>query len=155
MCPFHSFVETFLTQIFRWLPGSRILETHIYRVGSYPYDLIAPVIILWRPVQMDTAQTDGKPTSSKDIRTSDIRTVWLRFHPSAQNIVIDTLKNAASHALEAHRTLNGNSVEAFLEIADLRGHVNVFEITGPKANQVIKGALKPISNDQRAEFKQV
>ncbi|KAF4617537.1 hypothetical protein D9613_005911 [Agrocybe pediades] len=139
----------------RWSPGSRVLETHLYKIGSYPYDLIAPVTILWRPVQKEVPPSGKQSTQPIDTQQqSDIRTVWLRFHPSAQSIVVETLKAAASRALEAHRNLHGDLEPANVEIADLRGHVNVFEITGPKASQVIKGALSPVSNDKRPEFAQ-
>lgn len=39
-------------------------------------------------------------------------------------------------------------------MADLREQFNVFEIMGPKASQVLKGALKP-ADDKREDFKKV
>jgi ribonuclease P/MRP protein subunit POP1 len=46
-------------------------------------------------------------------------------------------------------------VHAKVEIADLRGSVNTFEIMGTKASQVIKGALSSVGDDDRQEFKKV
>ncbi|KAI0917369.1 hypothetical protein AcW1_007429 [Taiwanofungus camphoratus] len=34
----------------RFLTGARACETHIYKYESYPYDLIAPITIIWRPI---------------------------------------------------------------------------------------------------------
>jgi len=42
-----------------------------------------------------------------------------------------------------------------VEIADLRGQINVFEIMGPKSSQVLRGALNPVLQDQRKDFTQV
>ncbi len=39
-------------------------------------------------------------------------------------------------------------------MADLREHLNVYEIMGPKASQIIKGALKPV-DDKREDFRKV
>jgi len=83
------------------------------------------------------------------------RSVWLRFHPSAHTEVLDTLKGAASQSLVNYKAIGGNVEEVNLEISDLKGHLNAFEIMGPKASQVIKGALSPVRSEQRGEFQQV
>ena len=44
---------------------------------------------------------------------------------------------------------------AEIEIADLRGHTNTFEFTGPKSSQVIHGVMKLVSEDKRKEVKDV
>jgi ribonuclease P/MRP protein subunit POP1 len=82
------------------------------------------------------------------------RTIWLRFHPSVQLEVFDTLKQAASRTLVNYKN-NADSQEATLKIADLTRQVNVFEIMGPKSSQVIKGALSPVASENRKEFLQV
>lgn len=84
------------------------------------------------------------------------RVVWLRSHPSMFDEVFSSLQTAASLTLDAaKRNAGGHTVDFDVEIADLRGHVNVFEIMGPKANQVLKGAMSPIPQDQRREFNEV
>ena len=40
-----------------------------------------------------------------------------------------------------------------MEIADLRGEVNIFEIMGPQANQVLRGALRAVPRGE-GEFDQ-
>lgn len=82
------------------------------------------------------------------------RFVWLRFHPSAHTEVFDTLREAASQTLANFKATQGDAEEVNLEISDLKGHLNVFEIMGPKASQVIKGALSPVRSEQRGEFQQ-
>jgi len=62
------------------------------------------------------------------------------------------LKTAASQALANCKTLGEQEVN--LEISNLKGHLNVFEIMGPKSSQVIKGALSPVRSEQRGEFQQ-
>ena len=71
--------------------------------------------------------------------------------------MFSTLQNAASLALVSlKKAFPTEDVEKFeVEIADLRESINVFEIMGPKSSQVIRGALRPLLGDERAEFKQV
>ena len=42
-----------------------------------------------------------------------------------------------------------------VEVVDLRGKFNIFELMGPKSSQVIKGALTPVPGDDREELNQV
>lgn len=83
------------------------------------------------------------------------RTIWLRFHPSIQLEVFDTLEEAASRTLAKYKTNSNGPQEVTLELADLRRHVNAFEIMGPKSSQVIKGALSPIASENRTDFLKV
>lgn len=84
------------------------------------------------------------------------RTVWVWVHPSVYDAVYVQMRVAASFALEqAQEAKPGRLLPFKLEMADLREQVNVFEIMGPKSSQVIKGALRPLLGDDRAEFKQV
>ncbi|KDR82747.1 hypothetical protein GALMADRAFT_238256 [Galerina marginata CBS 339.88] len=153
----------------RYLSGSRVLETYIYKVASYPYDLVAPVTIIWKPLSKATSDPEvlnqssaskkgkGKETQhspANDSTQSNSRSVWLRFHPSAKTAVVDILKQAASNALASYKITCKDGQEAILEIADLTGQINVFEIMGPKSSQVIKGALSPVSTEIREDFSQ-
>ncbi|KIM43164.1 hypothetical protein M413DRAFT_443976 [Hebeloma cylindrosporum] len=157
----------------RCLTGSRTLETCIYRPGSYPYDLVAPLTIIWKPHTQRTSKERETQTSrqslpsknkgkakagsdppSKQLDSMVARSVWLRFHPSAHTEVLDTLREAASQTLANRKASQDNAEEVNLEISDLKGHLNAFEIMGPKASQVIKGALSPVRSEQRGEFQQ-
>jgi ribonuclease P/MRP protein subunit POP1 len=94
---------------------------------------------------------DHGPLESASAATR-LRIVWIRVHPVAFDDVFKALQEAASLTLS---DVNRQGQEAEIELADLRGQLNVFEITGPKANQVIKGSLSPVGEDQRGEFKKV
>ena len=83
------------------------------------------------------------------------RTIWLRFHPSVQLEVFDALKQAASRTLVKYKNDSDDPQDHTLEIADLTTHVNVFEIMGPKSSQVIKGALSPVTSENRKDFLKV
>ena len=111
----------------------------------------------------------GKETEQVQIPEADVntlafppdmdvsRTVWIRIHPAAFDDSLAALQTASSLALRTiKRDLKLQTDKVFeVEIADLRGQLNAFEIMGPKSSQVIKGALVPIGDDQREEFKKV
>jgi ribonuclease P/MRP protein subunit POP1 len=178
----------------RFLTGSRVLETHIYQHLSYPFDLIAPVTVMWNPQsppveapskdQVSTTDEGlasgtkrkknnkgkekgkGKETEQARIPGADTdplpsdmklsRVVWIRINPAAFDDVLASLRTAASYTLQTvKRDLKLKEDKTFeVEIVDLRGQLNVFEIMGPKSSQVIQGALIPV-DDQREEFKKV
>ncbi|KAG6903119.1 hypothetical protein C0995_004666 [Termitomyces sp. Mi166 len=81
-----------------------------------------------------------------------IRVVWIMSHPSAYQDILSSIQTSASLTIEASRRENANK-EVEVEIGDLRGQVNIFEIMGPKSNQVLRGALSPVLQDKREEFK--
>ena len=127
----------------RYLTGSRAYETLLYMPGSYPYDLAGPVTILWRP----TAKLD-----SDDLAHSP-RTVWVVCHPSIFESAFRSLSISSSFAIEASGSDDKGRHK--VEVVDLRGKFNIFELMGPKSSQVIKGALVPILDDGCEEINQV
>ncbi|KAF9527535.1 POP1-domain-containing protein [Crepidotus variabilis] len=154
----------------RYTPGARILNTHIYKLGSYPLGLISPATVMWKPVPLPTVPTEptkaiilnqgkGDEKEKAPIKRSSstdpfrMRSAWVRVHPSAYEEVLKILQQAASQTLVDHQQRNANSEELNLDLIDLRGHVNIYEIMGPKSCQVLKGVLKPVSSDKRADFK--
>jgi ribonuclease P/MRP protein subunit POP1 len=139
-----------LTPKSRFSVGSRALETHIHKPGSYPFDLIAPITVIWKPLAPISPLAGTKPDSDTS------RVVWLRSHPSVFDEVFSSVQAAASLTLDAtKRNMGEEQRDIDVEIADLRGHINVFEIMGPKSSQVLKGALNPVPQDQRKDFTQV
>lgn len=145
---------------YRYTNGARIAETHFYESGWYPYAYIGPVTIIWQPLSAEMASardrlSTPKPDSGKDAEGTQPhrRTVWIRTHPLIHEKVFDALKFATTKLLE--NTPQPGNAEAEVELSDLRDQVNVFEIMGPKANQVIHGAVKPASEDKREELKKV
>lgn len=159
--------------LLRFLTGARVLDTHIYKPGSYPFDLIAPVTILWKPTPSTETPAPKAPSQTthqkkkltgkgkekewplESIPPQDpaIRTVWVWTHPATYSDIFSALQASASLALESIKLSGGPRTE--VEIADFREHVNVFEIMGPKSSQVLKGALKPVKEENRDEFKKV
>ena len=150
----------------RFTTGARSCDTHLYKRGSYPFGLLAPITVLWKHLSQrppEAVQVKPKPKGSKgkrkereDSPEDSGRVVWVWVHPSVFEQVYLELQTAASFALEAVK--KGNIAvdgKAEVEIADLREQVNVFEIMGPKSSQVIKGALKPVNEDGREAFKKV
>ncbi|KXN88226.1 Ribonucleases P/MRP protein subunit POP1 [Leucoagaricus sp. SymC.cos] len=123
----------------RFVLGSRVLNTHLYGCGAYPFGLLGPATVMWRPIITQTKTDTNRP-----------RTLWLRIHPLIFNDVTRELQKATSDILARPRS---STEEIEVEITDLRGQVNAFEIMGPKSSQVLKGALTAASSgDERADF---
>lgn len=96
----------------------------------------------------DPAACDkNKPTEDMQ------RSLWLRIHPGAYDAASSTLTRAAMRVLATAKEAGEPAAE--IEIADLRGHVNAFELTGPKSSQVIHGVMKLVSEDKRKDVKEV
>ncbi|KAG2357597.1 POP1-domain-containing protein [Suillus spraguei] len=152
----------------RCMSGARVLETDLYKSRSYPFELIAPVTIMWQPLPVGNTSAPANASmaegSSKRRRKgkdnapantaqqSPTRVIWVRSHPAVFDDIFAALQGSASLVLEAEKQRH-KDVYAEVEIADLRGSVNAFEIMGPKASQVIKGALSSVVDDDRQEFK--
>ena len=134
--------------------------------------------IIWQPVTNSTTQISGPsevvgasaPGSSKGrkrkgksrekadavLSSPPTRLVWIKVHPSVFHEVYIELRDATSFTLEkVKKSAQDGEPEVIVEMADLRKRLNVFEIMGPKSSQVIKGALKPVLEDKREEFKKV
>jgi ribonuclease P/MRP protein subunit POP1 len=115
--------------------------------------------VIWKPQAQPTTQPidkKGKGKATNEISSpSDTRSVWVRFHPSVFMEVFEILKEAASRTLQNYKEQNGDMPEAVLELINMQGLLNVFEIMGPKASQVIKGVLTPVNTGKRPTFAEV
>ncbi|KAG8684812.1 hypothetical protein FRC08_013472, partial [Ceratobasidium sp. 394] len=122
----------------RYVSGVRICPTHLYEAGSWPKDLVAPVTVLWRPVMVAPGHKSAESslTVQRPSADQETRTVWIRVHPAS-------LKNAMESLKLAHKQVSTTSQ---LEIADLSGDVNAFELVGPRTSQVIHGAFRLAGN---------
>ncbi|KAF5360528.1 hypothetical protein D9756_004746 [Leucocoprinus leucothites] len=149
----------------RWVTGSRVFNTHLYECGAYPFGLLGSVTIIWRPINIHTgdqvlshpsATQKGKeiaveaPKVMPEADNNRTRTLWLRIHPVIFDDVTHELQKATSQVLARPRS---STEEIEIEIADLRGQVNAFEIMGPKSNQVLRGALTSVNKENRIDFK--
>ena len=127
----------------RYLTGSRGCEVLLYMPNAYPYDLVGPVTILWRPADS---------LDSNDLAHSP-RTAWVICHPSIFERAFRSLTVSSSFAVEASES--NDERRQRVEVVDLRGRFNIFELMGPKSSQVIKGALTPVPDDGQEELNRV
>jgi hypothetical protein len=99
---------------------------------------------------------EGLPESPPESPDEETRTIWIRCHPAIFTAVLSTLKSAVSLSLDALKKSPGHSENSYsVEVIDLRESINVFEITGPKSSQVVRGALTPTIANHTGEFKKV
>lgn len=153
------------------MAGSRACDTFAYKHASYPLALLGPMTIIWQPSSPEgnsshapepLARPKGKG-KGKEKQADDMappepnigpRVIWVRCHPAIFEDVFESLRTSASHALEQSKKKDPQA-HAEIEIVDLRGCINAFEIMGPMSSQVIKGALSPVGNDDRKDVKKV
>lgn len=96
------------------------------------------------------------PESLPESPDDETRTIWIRCHPAIFSTVLSTFKNAVSLSLDNLKKSPGHSQNSYsVEVIDLRNSINVFEITGPKSSQVVRGALIPTIANHTGEFKKV
>lgn len=113
---------------------------------------------MWQPLHESTdLKGKGKePSATAPIpesqRNAD-RVVWLRFHPVVHLQVLSALQTAASRYLAMKKEEGVGGIH--MQIVDLKDQINVFEIMGPQASQIIRGVLSAVPGDQRDEFKKV
>jgi len=135
----------FLTRVGRYIDGSRICYVHAYESGDYPYNLIGPISIIWKPVDLEW---DGISSDGPGIADAATRAIWIRSHPAIYAQLHRAICNSVMHLgsvtqRSAQVDMELDNDKAFeLEVADLRNDINVFEITGPRSSQVIAGALR-------------
>ncbi|KAG8857326.1 hypothetical protein FRB96_005813 [Tulasnella sp. 330] len=126
----------------RYTFGGRLCDTHIYQVGAYPFDIIGPCALLWKPDDTSTPAPSGETTIAPS-KSDSHRVVWLRCHPGIFDAMHRAIVESATTIFQKVSSQTSQSYqESEIEIADLRKEINAFEIIGPKANQVLAGALK-------------
>lgn len=65
---------------YRFIKGTRIGHTNIYKDGEYPYQYLCPITFLWRSTFVD----------------SDEKLLWLWIHPSSFSLVEGQIKKLIS-----------------------------------------------------------
>ncbi|KAG8735621.1 hypothetical protein FRC10_010354, partial [Ceratobasidium sp. 414] len=124
-------------RVLRYTSGVRICSTHLYETDSWPKGLVAPVTILWRPSVSRPKSSESSSTVQNPSAGQETRTLWIRVHPASLGRVIESLKSAHKQILTSQ-----------LEIADLSGDLNAFELVGPRTNQIIHGAFHLANNER-------
>lgn len=123
----------------------------MYKLGEYPFDLICPIEILWKPSKESTGKnSNDKRPAQNSSPTPKTRVVWIRCHPAAFGDVFSNIQSSISSVLQKSGTQRID-----VELTDLRDCFNIFEIIGPKSSQVVTGALTPLKDQLAGEFKQV
>ncbi len=113
----------------RYESGARRADTTIHAEGAWPAGLIGPVEVIWRA------------SAEKQ------RQVWLRMHPAMFNEAWDAVRASlvaiAQTSPTAKEGANASAVVgSSLEVRDLRGSINAFEVIGPQAGSVIHSISK-------------
>ncbi|KAL1662437.1 ribonucleases P/MRP protein subunit POP1-domain-containing protein [Schizophyllum commune] len=151
----------------RFADGSRAFNTYIYEFQTYPLALVSPASIIWQPrnsiPQKPANKSQGKGkgkaattvggTSTPTNPAAEKRTLWLRCHADAFKWVFQILQRSVTFALDTYNKAHPDEPSQDVEIADLRGELNIFEIMGPQANQVLRGALRAVPRGE-GEFDQ-
>ena len=109
---------------------------------------------MWRPLE----SPDGSSEPSQPIvdarvaqlSSKAIRSIWIRFHPAIFDEVSEAVQAASSAALKSfgdtgsdQSTLDG----AHIDIIDLRGGINAFEIIGPTSGEVLQRVLRTVQQE--------
>ncbi|KLO07616.1 POP1-domain-containing protein [Schizopora paradoxa] len=134
----------------RYVSGSRICLTYIYGLDAYPLDFIAPINIMWKP-KLDESTGEGKGKGKAAPSKVHERTLWIRCHPLSYERVTEVLRTSISTVLQSLRDKVGETLE--VDMSDFRDRFNIYEIIGPKSSQVIMGALSPIKDELKDNFK--
>lgn len=127
----------------RYESGGRMAEVTLHRFREWPAGMIGPAEILWRPqATSSTGDRKGKRKQvgdPADKQGKDVRQIWIRLHPSIFDETYATLVKAITslYQRENAHSAEGNGVE----LRDLRGSINCFELTGPRALQILESVL--------------
>ncbi|PLW36033.1 hypothetical protein PCANC_16083 [Puccinia coronata f. sp. avenae] len=125
----------------RFTPGHRVAEINFYAHQGWPYSLIGPVVLLWRPVSDSASSLKGpSPTVEKadadhSSGSSTQRTALLQIHPSIKSSVIEAIKLASQEKV---------LVEELDELGSL-------ELGGPRCLEMMGRVLTGIQEDGKDE----
>jgi ribonuclease P/MRP protein subunit POP1 len=124
-------------------------EVTLHRFREWPAGMIGPAEILWRP--QETPSTGDRKGKRKQVgdpsarQGKDARQIWIRLHPSIFDETYTTFVKAITSFYQrdnAHPS-EGSGVE----LRDLRGSINCFELTGPRALQILESVLDVCRNE--------
>ncbi|KAJ9109900.1 hypothetical protein QFC19_001880 [Naganishia cerealis] len=131
----------------RYETGGRMAQFTLHRHREWPGGMIGPAELLWRPQALVTSPVNGNNKRKRESKTdvsdnpaSNTRQLWIRVHPSIVDETYGTFVKAITSFYQ-QKDRQSTARTSSLEIRDLRGEINSFEITGPKAIQVIGGVL--------------
>ncbi|KAF8340372.1 uncharacterized protein EI90DRAFT_2906355 [Cantharellus anzutake] len=136
----------------RYSSGARVCETTLYHFSEYPLHLIGPATIMWKPLPDSdgTLEFSREPCSTETphLPANPSRIVWVRFHPALFDDVRQALKAGAAAALDSSMERSEHHSETHLDIIDLRGSLNAFEIMGPRTGEILRRVLRIVRNEK-------
>ncbi|CAO3632550.1 unnamed protein product [Cunninghamella echinulata] len=103
----------------RFIKGTRIGHTNIYKDNEYPYQLLCPVTFLWRSTLMDN-------------NNNSERSIWLWIHPSSFSLVEEQIKKLIP------------IIDSNILVVDLRKDIVRFELTGPRSLAILQAIVDPV-----------
>jgi ribonuclease P/MRP protein subunit POP1 len=133
----------------RYETGGRMAEVTLHRYREWPAGMIGPAEILWRPQQ--TPSTSDRKGKRKQVGnpvedSAKKRHLWIRIHPAIFDETHKTLVKAISSYYQRREARSADG-DIGVEMKDLRGTMNSFEIMGPRAVQILEGILDPCRTD--------
>ena len=127
----------------RYESGGRMAETTLHRYREWPAGMIGPAEIIWRPPPATSAwDRKGKRKQIDDSTEKEAvatRQIWIRIHPSIFDETYATLVKAITSFYQRENA--GSFKGSGVELRDLRGATNCFELTGPRALQILESVL--------------
>jgi len=109
----------------RYESGARAAQATLYHDQVFPYGLIGPVEVIWRPEEEHLTE----------------RTVWLRIHPSLHGETISLIESLLAVPWGEASTSTAPQ-QAAIRMTDLRDQIDSFEIMGPKSARILRRILR-------------
>lgn len=123
-------------------------EVTLHRYREWPAGMIGPAEILWRP--QATGTTSDRKGKRKQVGNpvddASKRYLWISIHPSIFDETYKTLVKAISSYYQRPDARSADRGVG-VEMKDLRGTMNSFEIMGPRSVQILEGILDPCRSD--------
>ncbi|RKP26987.1 NUC188 domain-containing protein [Syncephalis pseudoplumigaleata] len=118
-----------------FITGARQCTCLIHEYNAYPQRVIAPVMVLWRPLPPAMTSTTGDDDSAT-------RQVWLWIHPAAFDQVEQLFVQLKSQDGIAHLPQLSHLV-----VRDLRAELLAFDFVGPRTHDYIARVLDVCEDD--------
>ena len=112
----------------RYESGARAAQATLYHDQTFPYGLVGPVEIIWRP---------------EEGHLSD-RTLWIRIHPAIHAEVSGVLASLLAVSGDQRGVASSSTAQQqpTVRMTDLRDEIDSFEIMGPKSARIIRRILR-------------
>jgi ribonuclease P/MRP protein subunit POP1 len=111
----------------RYESGARVAQATLYHDQVFPYGLIGPIEIIWRPEEAHLTE----------------RTIWLRIHPSIHAEAINLLEPLLAPAGQSSEASTSTAPQhSAIRMTDLRDQIDSFEIMGPKSARILRRILR-------------